>query len=345
MQVGITLTDVPADRPGSEQFRDILRLVEAAQRNGVTYIALGQHFLYGDLRWLQPVPLLARLAAEVTPETRLLTNILISPLYHPVLLAEDLATLDIVTEGRFVLGLGLGYRPDEFVALGINQKTRVGRLEEGLEIMKKLWTEDEVTFQGRYWQLDAVTPHIRPTQQPHMPVWIGGVALAGAVRAGRIADGYITNPEATEADIRERLLAVQEGFAERGRPMNRQPLRRNVMLGKDQDEAVRRYMAASQARYQAYAARGLDVYDEDALDRDFAETVKSHALLGTPDQVIEQVRGLAAQFPIDPLLLRPQWPTTSTDDAIALLDDLGKEVIPAIREMESVTSVQTSTVG
>ena len=96
-----------------------MRIAEAAQENDFTYIAIGQHFLYGDLRWLQPVPLLARLAAEVAPHVRLVTQIMIAPLYHPVLLAEEIATLDVVTEGRLVFGVGLGYRPEEFDYLGV----------------------------------------------------------------------------------------------------------------------------------------------------------------------------------------------------------------------------------
>jgi alkanesulfonate monooxygenase SsuD/methylene tetrahydromethanopterin reductase-like flavin-dependent oxidoreductase (luciferase family) len=232
MRIGIHLSDIPATTPAATHFRDIRRIAEAAQRNGFSLISLGQHFLYGDLRWLQPIPLLARLAADVDPHVRLLTNILIAPLYHPVLLAEEFATLDVVTEGRVVIGLGLGYRADEFTALGVPHKERAARLDEMIGLMKRLWTEDEVSHDGRFWHLDSVRPHIRPVQQPHPPIWVGGVALAGARRAGRLGDGYIANPEAEPADIRERLLAVQAEMALRGRAMPPQPLRRNVMLAR-----------------------------------------------------------------------------------------------------------------
>ena len=339
MQYGITLTDVPSSVPAEQQFQDILRVVAAAERSGCSYIALGQHFLYGDLRWLQPIPLLARLAAEVGPDVRLLTNIVVAPLYHPVLLAEEVATLDVVTEGRLVLGVGLGYRPEEFVALGVPHKERAPRLDETIELMKRLWTEDEVTFDGRFWTLDAVRPHIKPVQKPYPPLWVGGVALAGARRAGRLADAYITNPEAEVPDIRERLLVVQEEMAARGLAMPPQPLRRNIMLGNSHSDATAKYMAISQDRYQAYSQRGLGIFGDDDLARDFAETVKRHALLGTPDDIIGQVETLAAEFPIDPLLLRPQWPTTSADDAITMLDELGRSVFPALRELVPVTTV------
>src|SRR5215207_11072853 len=114
VQVGLLLSDVPTSVPPAQQFQDVRRIVDAAQRNDFTYIAIGQHFLYGDLRWLQPVPLLARLAADVDRHVRLVTQIMIAPLYHPVMLAEEIATLDIVTEGRLIFGAGLGYKADEF---------------------------------------------------------------------------------------------------------------------------------------------------------------------------------------------------------------------------------------
>jgi alkanesulfonate monooxygenase SsuD/methylene tetrahydromethanopterin reductase-like flavin-dependent oxidoreductase (luciferase family) len=98
-------------------------------------------------------------------------------------------------------------------------------------------------------------------------------------------------------------------------------------------------MAVSQDRYQAYAARGLDVFDEDALTKEFAETVSRHAILGTPEDCIQQLTSLAARYPIDPFLLRPQWPQQPTDEAIALLDELGKEVVPALAAVEPITDL------
>ena len=99
VQVGMLLSDVPQSVTPSQQFKDILRIVDAAQEEGMTYVAIGQHFLYGDLRWLQPVPLLARLAAHVEPNVKLAAQIMIGALYHPVMLAEEVATLDIVHRG------------------------------------------------------------------------------------------------------------------------------------------------------------------------------------------------------------------------------------------------------
>ena len=120
VKMGLLLSDVPKSVTPAQQFKDVLRIVEAAQANGFTYIAIGQHFLYGELRWLQPVPLLARLAADCDPGTRLVTNIMIAPLYHPVMLAEEIATLDVVTEGRFVFGAGTCHTADSLKLFGMS---------------------------------------------------------------------------------------------------------------------------------------------------------------------------------------------------------------------------------
>lgn len=339
VQVGLLLSDVPASVSPSQQFRDVLRIVEAAQANDFTYIAIGQHFLYGDLRWLQPVPLLARLAAEVEPHIKLVTQIMIAPLYHPVLLAEEIATLDVVTEGRLVFGVGLGYRPEEFGYLDVPFRERAARLEESLQLMKRLWTEDEVDFHGRFWTLEGVKPHLKPVQKPHPPIWIGAHSLAGARRAGRFADGYACPPETPFDEIIERYAAVKEGFEARGKAFGPQPLRRNVLVADTREQAVTEYARVAQGRYITYAQRGLDVMAGTDLEQDFAAAVAGHAVIGTPDDVIKQLTDLVTTLPVDPLLVRPQWPTMDADETIAAIKRLGTQVVPTIRAVEPRTAL------
>jgi alkanesulfonate monooxygenase SsuD/methylene tetrahydromethanopterin reductase-like flavin-dependent oxidoreductase (luciferase family) len=339
VQVGLLLSDVPASVSPSQQFRDVLRIVEAAQANDFTYIAIGQHFLYGDLRWLQPVPLLARLAAEVEPHIRLVTQIMIAPLYHPVLLAEEIATLDVVTEGRLVFGVGLGYRPEEFGYLDVPFRERVARLEESLQLMQQLWTEDEVDFHGRFWTLEGVKPHLKPVQKPHPPIWIGAHSLAGARRAGRFADGYACPPETPFDEVLERYAAVKEGFEARGKTFGPQPLRRNVLVADTREQAVIEYARVAQGRYITYAQRGLDVMAGTDLEQDFATAVAGHAVIGTPDDVTKQLTDLVTTLPVDPLLVRPQWPTMDADETIAAIKRLGTQVVPAIRAVEPRTTL------
>jgi alkanesulfonate monooxygenase SsuD/methylene tetrahydromethanopterin reductase-like flavin-dependent oxidoreductase (luciferase family) len=333
MKFGILLSDVPTSTPPRQQLHDMFRIVHAAQESGIRYIAIGQHFLYGDLRWLQPVPVLARLAAEVDPDVRLVTQIMIAPLYHPVILAEEIATLDIVTEGRLEFGLGLGYRAEEFDYLGIPYKERAPRLDETIEMLIQLWTEPEVTHKGRFFELDHVVPHIQPLQTPYPPLWVGGHSAPGARRAGRYGDFYPVPPEATEEQMTERFGIIREEFAKRHKPFGPQPVRRNILIAKDRDTALQEFIRVAKGRYIAYAQRGLDVYTEDQLERDFIEATASHALVGSADEVVGGLRGLAERLPVDPFIFKPQWPTMSADEAIAAIEIIGKTVVAELADV------------
>ncbi|MCW2529084.1 MAG: class flavin-dependent oxidoreductase [Pseudonocardiales bacterium] len=330
VQVGLLMSDIPKSVSPDQQFRDILTVTDAAIEAGFTYISFGQHFLYGDLSYLQPVPLLARLSAHVGPDIKLITSVIITPLYHPVMLAEEIATLDVVTEGRLIFGVGIGYRPDEFTDFEIPYKERGPRTDESLEIIKKLWSEDEVTYHGRFWNLNGVRPHLKPVQQPHTPIWVGGHSLAGARRAGRFGDAFTVPPETTIEQARERFDIVREGFAARGMPFGPQPLRRNVFVADTHEAAVDGYARLAKARYLTYLDRGLDVMANTDLRNDFEAAVSDHAVLGTPDEVIGKLVDLVTTLPVDPLLLRPQWPTMSVEETIATMKRLGREILPAI---------------
>jgi alkanesulfonate monooxygenase SsuD/methylene tetrahydromethanopterin reductase-like flavin-dependent oxidoreductase (luciferase family) len=339
VQMGLLLSDVPKSVTPAQQFKDVLRIVEKAQENGFNHILIGQHFLYGELRWLQPVPLLARLAAECDPSTRLVTQIMIAPLYHPVMLAEEIATLDVVTEGRLIFGAGLGYRPEEFDYLGVPFKERAGRFDESLELMKKLWTQDTVNHHGRYWTLEDVHPHLFPVQQPHVPIWIGAHAIPGVQRAAKYGDAYACPPETPKHEVAERYAIVRDGFAERGKEFGPQPLRRNCMVADTREEALVEYARVAQGRYLTYARKGLDVMNEADLVNEFAKAVSNHAVIGTPDDVVAQLTDLATSLPVDPILLRPQWPTMDGDETIRAIERLGRDVVPAIKAITPRTDI------
>ncbi|MEQ3549520.1 LLM class flavin-dependent oxidoreductase [Pseudonocardia nematodicida] len=328
--VGLLLSDAPRSVPPEQQFQDILRIVGEAEQNGFDHIAIGQHFLYGDLRWLQPVPLLARLAAHVGPDTRLVTQIMIGPLYHPVMLAEEIATLDIVTEGRLIFGVGVGYKSDEFDNLGVPFSERGSRLNEMLELMPRLWTEDVVSHHGTHWDLDGVEPHLRPVQRPHPPIWVGAHAMAGVRRAGRFADGYAVPPGTPPAEVARRYRVVRDLFAERGKPFGPQPLRRNIMIADSKEAAVSEYARVAQSRYISYAQRGHELYDAEKMREEFAESIKGHVVLGNPDDVVAELTELVTTLPVSPLLVRPQWPTMDAEETVAVIRRMGRDLLPSI---------------
>ncbi|WP_420437305.1 LLM class flavin-dependent oxidoreductase [Candidatus Poriferisocius sp.] len=333
MQFGMIISDVPREVDPIEQFDGILRQVEAGQRNGLSHFVIGQHFLYGDLRWLQPVPLLARLAAEIDDHVRLAATVLLAPKYHPVILAEELATLDIVTRGRLDVGLGLGYRSEEFDLMNIPFNKRVSLFDECLDIMKLCWAMEDFDYQGQHWQIQGATPHIQCVQQPHPPIWMGAHSRKGARRAGRVGDRFIIPPEYDIEEMRVRLGIMAAAFAERGKPMGCQPLRRNAFVGATTEEAIASFVEVSKDRYLTYARKELDILDEEALLNNFFDEVKGSVAVGTAQEVIDHFTNVARELPIDPFVVKPQWPEMHIDEVVEYLDTMGREVIPALAEV------------
>ena len=339
MDIGVILGDVRTSVSPRDHLDQLLRQVEAAQRNGLTYVTIGHHYLYGDLRWLQPVPTLARLAAELDDDVTLATTIIQAPLYHPVALAEELATLDILTRGRLVVGVGAGYRADEFAAFGVDFANRFRMLDESVALMKRLWTEDEVTHTGQFWTLQQARPHIRPWQEPHPPLWVGAMGEVGVRRSARLGDGWPVTPETKIPDM-VRLLAVYEDERERlGRPQVRHPLRREIVPGPTTEAAFGRFEYMAKERLVAYAQRQLATRDAGTLTSSFREVAAKETFIGTPEQCVAQIRDLAAVVPVDPILVRAQWPHLTGDEVVAYLDDLGRDILPAVREIQPVPRV------
>ena len=339
MQIGVILGDVHGSVSPKEHLDGLLRQVEAVQRNGLTYVTIGHHYLYGDYRWLQPIPTLARIAAELDDHVTLGTAVVQVPLYHPIALAEELATLDILSRGRLVVGAGAGYRADEFTAFGVDFSQRFAMFDEAVQIMKLLWTQDVVSFDGRFWSFSDGRTHIRPWQQPHPPLWIGAMKDAGVRRSARLGDGWPITPE-TKVPEMVRLLAVYEDERERlGRPQVKHPLRREIIPAPTTDAAFARFESMAKERLLAYANNQLATRNAEELSREFRAVAAKETFIGTPDECIRQIRELAAIVPIDPILVRAQWPHMSADQVVEYLDDLGRDIVPAVREITSVDRV------
>ncbi len=151
MEVGIYIRDYMEDpsRPLFEQIEEAAAVCRRARELGFSAIYMPQHFIAYPTVWPQPMQILSRLAPE-TGDMKLLTGILLLTYHNPVDIAEQTTTLDHISNGRFVLGVGLGYREPELAAFNTNRRDRVSRFEESISLMKQLWTGEEVTFEGKH---------------------------------------------------------------------------------------------------------------------------------------------------------------------------------------------------
>jgi len=133
-------------------------------------------------------------AAARTATLRLIPNIVVLPYRNPFVVAKAGATLDLLSEGRFTLGVGVGYLKREFTALGVDFDERAALFEEALEVIRGIWTTDEFSFEGRHFSAKGITAHPRPVSTPHPPIWIGGNTAAARKRVVNHGDGWCPFP-------------------------------------------------------------------------------------------------------------------------------------------------------
>lgn len=178
----------------------LIELAEAAESAGIESIWVSEHLVLADPREppspmdpedpiLEPVAALAFLAGR-TYSVRLGTGIVVLPLRNPLILAKELATVDVVSGGRLIFGIGVGYVEREFRALGVPFEGRGRRIEEYLAAIRAIWTQDRPRFEGRTVTVEGVQSHPRPPQRPTPPIVMGGYAPVVMRRTVREADGW-----------------------------------------------------------------------------------------------------------------------------------------------------------
>ena len=133
-------------------------------------------------------------AAAHTTTLRLIPNIVVLPYRNPFVVAKSGATLDLLSGGRFTLAIGVGYMKKEFAALGVDFDERGALLEEALDVIRTIWTTDDVTYEGRHFTAQGITAHPRPPSRPHPPIWIGGNTAAARRRVAEYGDGWCPFP-------------------------------------------------------------------------------------------------------------------------------------------------------
>jgi alkanesulfonate monooxygenase SsuD/methylene tetrahydromethanopterin reductase-like flavin-dependent oxidoreductase (luciferase family) len=332
MKYGILLTSIhDATVPPAQQVREHEELVSTAERFGFELMVSGQHFLGAELRYYQPVPWLTHMG-QVAPTMKTATGIVLLAMANPVDMAEQMATLDVLTGGRAIFGVGLGYSPHEFDAFGIGKGERVPRFEQTLELIKKLWSGDEVTFEGRFNSVKGARPSVLPVQEGGIPVWIGGQAAAAVERAARMGDAWYTPPFPTHtelADLRARYLRVRE---ELGLSIKTDfPVRRELLIASSKSEGMEAALERYRARYETYRKWGLT---GENTPMDSANTMRTDIeerfILGTPEECAADLRRLEVDLGMTHFVYKPHWVGHSHAEAMAQLEIFGNEVIPLV---------------
>jgi alkanesulfonate monooxygenase SsuD/methylene tetrahydromethanopterin reductase-like flavin-dependent oxidoreductase (luciferase family) len=285
---------------------------------------VGQHLLTGPMGMFQPHPRLGQLAEDAAG-MQIGPGVLLLGMMNPVLAAEEAATLDWLSDGNYVLGAGLGYRPEEFQAMGVAQRERVGRLTEGVEVIKRLWTEERVTHHGKYFRLDDVGAGVRPKQRPRPPIWLGGDVEPAVRRAARIGDAWCIGPTSSKKSVLAGLEAFRDERRKTGQPDDVPcPLICECFVGRDAAHAREISRGPLLYKYRAYASWGQGETPEAEFDAKFDDFAGRRFLMGDAEQVKDGILRYAESAGTDHILLRMQWPGLEQGEALANIERIGK---------------------
>ncbi len=312
--------------PGTASLAEMGAYLRRAEDLGFETAMAIDHLLIAPpayrVTWLEPVAMLSALAG-VTRTIRLGTMVLVLPFRDPVAFAKEWATFDVLSGGRSILGVGVGWQPDEFAALRIPYRERGRRMNEMLEAVTALWTDDDVSYAGTFYRFERVTIEPKPAQRPHPPIWIGGgtqpseriygqgVDTIAPVlrRIARYATTWVPHSSATAEMVAGDWDAIR-GFM--------------VELGRQPDEMSRVYSnfvhVLRPGERPESAARAFSVYS--GMDLDYWRT---YYLLGEAEEVAERIRAkVDALGGVDHLILNPlDWDPAN-------LEVLAERVLPLV---------------
>jgi len=320
MKVGLFInTQFPEGYDVAERVPEMVEQVRAARDAGFASIWLPHHWLTHPMQMLQITPVMAYVAAHAQGMT-IGPNILILPPQNPVHVAEESATLDVLTGGNYILGVGLGYRPPEFQAFGVPLSERAPRFNEAIRLMKRLWTEDKVSHQGRFYSVDAGIS-IKPVRAGGPPLYIAAQADVSVKRAARIGDAWlIVNSSGLGATI-PLMKTYRAALAEYGRTATDFPITVECYVGERHATAHEECREPLQYKFNAYAAWGLAGRHDVANFEDFA---RDKFIIGDAVSVKEEIARYREVLGVNHFIMRCQWPGLPVERTLSTIRRLGE---------------------
>lgn len=329
MQFGLFLNRQGTEDPAaSTVFDGLVEQTRSARDAEFDLVVSGQHFLT-DYTQLQTIPTLSRLSADAGSMT-LATGVLLLPFTHPVAIAENLGTLDAIGDGDTIVGVGAGYRDVEFESFGVPKRERVPRVREGVELLARLFSEEDVTFHGEFYSVDGVTITPQPADPP--PIWLAANSTPAVERAARLADAWFVNPHSELTGIAEQKERYDRIRAERGVDASL-PLLRDAVVAETHEEAMDLAERYLKPKYDRYLDWGQDEAMDDGteLHQSFEQLRRNRFLIGTPEEVSEQLERFQERLDVSHLVLRMNWPGMPVERTCEAIELLGDEIIPDFR--------------
>jgi alkanesulfonate monooxygenase SsuD/methylene tetrahydromethanopterin reductase-like flavin-dependent oxidoreductase (luciferase family) len=311
----------------STLYAEMFRQAAFVDQAGFDSIWLTEHHFTDDGYLAAIMPTLAAIAAR-TKHVSIGTYVLLAPFYHPLRLAEDTATIDVIANGRLRLGIGLGYRGEEFAGFQIPREQRLGRTLETLEILKRAWTGERFSFDGKYFQFHDVRVLSRPLSQPHPQLLWGGMAPSAIKRGAELDLAFACNLGQREVTLYRDTL----------RQLGKDPAAYSIVNSRivyvaDSAEqawadiepgAV--YQAALYAKWLSDATGGEQQWIQPVPDK-----VRRSCVFGSPEEVRQRLLEIIESNQMTELIVTMQLPGLDPAKAMRSLGRFATEVLPALR--------------
>ncbi len=325
----------PGETDWTRAYDETIRLAVEAERLGFTSVWTTEHHFVDD-GYMPSLLVVGAALAQATSRIELGTGVVLAPLHHPLRLAEDAATVQLLSHGRLVLGLGLGWSEVEFAGLGADRSRRGAAMDEILRILPQAWTGEPFTHRDAVYDLPTVG--VRPTPATKIPVLIGGGAEPAIRRAARLADGLFAN--ASVDKFVEEVRWVLDECERIGRdPATFRFIHYSVLLpGASRDEALARYrdpLSAMQWKYsdmEASASRALPAATPPRFEGSDEALVRGRAVFaGSPDELVEPMLDIRkrAGVPVE-FVARSHFPLLEYPAQVELMQQLAEGVAPFV---------------
>ena len=338
LDFGIHYSCQSPEREWAAVYRATLEQVREAESLGYASVSVAEHHFLPDGWVPSPMTMLGAIAA-VTEDLAIGTNIVILPLHHPVQVAEQAAMLDLLSGGTFRLGVGIGWRDEEFDAFGVDKADRVPRVEEGIELVTRLLAEESVTYDGDVYAVEDLTVMPRPVQDA-VPIWYGGQSTPAIRRAARMADAWSMSPIETREELAANVATYEEALDEYGRSADEvhRPLRREAFVAEDDETAWETVGPSLLYEYEDVYGDYDDIghqFETDAPE-DALEELRAHAedrfIIGGPETVIDELERYREVVAMDEVLLRMHFPGLDPARSAESMRLLADEVMPQFRD-------------
>ncbi len=325
----------PGETSWDRAYDHTISLAIEAERLGFSSVWTTEHHFVDD-GYMPSLAVVSAAIAAVTDRIEIGTGVILAPLHHPLRLAEDAATVSLLSNGRFILGLGLGWSETEFAGLGADRTRRGVTMEEILAILPAAWSGEPFRHRGAVYDLPELA--VRPKPSARIPILVGGGAEVAVRRAARLADGIFAN--VPKEQLLQQLRWIEDECEQVGRdPKELRIIHYSVMLpASSEEEAIERYTDHLWQMYWKYGDMEDSVartgpppsappFDHAKRDRLYGRSTAA----GTPDQIVEHLLGIRteANLPVE-FAARSYFPTLEYDAQLELMQRLAEEVSPHI---------------